>query len=141
MENTKLGLPVGLLIALAFLLCLFGGYLPALLLVGYVFLREESETLKKGVLKAFALMIAFDLLLFAVNLIPSVVTLPKGLLSGFGLGFLFNVVDGFFDFIVSVVSLAERVIFVVYALLSWKKGAAPKLPLIDKLIDKALGQN
>lgn len=137
MEKTKLGLPVGLMIALAFLLCLFGGYLPALLIVGYVMLREENEALKKGVLKAFALMIAFDLLIFVINLIPSVLTLPRSLLSGFGIGFLFNVVDGFFDFIVSIVSLAERVIFVVYALLSFQKGNAPKLPLIDKLINKA----
>ena len=42
MEKTKLGISVGLIGACICFTALFGGITPAVLLVGYVFLREDN---------------------------------------------------------------------------------------------------
>ena len=39
---------------------LFGGYIPMLLLAGYIFLREENIWLRKAAFKAVALMLVFS---------------------------------------------------------------------------------
>ena len=45
--KSKLGVSVALLGALPFILSLFGGYTPMLLVVGYIFICEEDSWLKK----------------------------------------------------------------------------------------------
>ena len=43
MEKTKLGIPVNILGAVFYLLCMFGGYIPAILIAGYILIRETDE--------------------------------------------------------------------------------------------------
>ena len=54
MEKTKLGISVGLFGAIIFAVALFGGYIPSILLVGYVLLMETNEWLRKSAVKALA---------------------------------------------------------------------------------------
>lgn len=47
MKKTKLGISVGLLGAMLFFSCYFGGYTIAIIIAGYVLLFEENAWLKK----------------------------------------------------------------------------------------------
>ena len=64
MEKSKLGIPVTLVAAAAWLFGLYNGYLLTAILVGYVLLAEESVWLKKTCLKVQKL---FTLLLMTVR--------------------------------------------------------------------------
>ena len=47
MQKTKLGITIAMFAAAIYVVALVGGYVPAILLGGYVLLREENEWLKK----------------------------------------------------------------------------------------------
>ena len=42
MQKTKLGITISGLAAAIYLTCLFGGYIPAIILTGYVLMVEEN---------------------------------------------------------------------------------------------------
>lgn len=60
MQKTKIGLSVGVMGAVMYFATLFGGYIPMLLLAGYIFLKEENIWLRKAAFKAVALMLVFS---------------------------------------------------------------------------------
>ncbi len=145
MEKTKLGLSTGFVAALAFFLCLFGGYLPALLLTGYVLFLEENADLRKTALKALVLMIVFDLLAAVINLIPGLFNLLDGFVTLGGNNFLtagFSlVVSGVsrvFSLITSILTYGEKILFLIFGFLSFR-GKAPAIPFVDKWINKFIG--
>ena len=47
MQKTKIGISVGVMGAVMYFASLFGGYIPMLLLAGYIFLREENIWLSR----------------------------------------------------------------------------------------------
>ena len=54
MQKTKIGISVGVMGAVMYFASLFGGYIPMLLLAGYIFLKEENIWLRKAAFKAVA---------------------------------------------------------------------------------------
>ena len=60
MQKTKIGISVGVMGAVMYFASLFGGYIPMLLLAGYIFLKEENIWLRKAAYKAVALMQVFS---------------------------------------------------------------------------------
>ena len=48
MQKTKIGISVGVMGAVMYFASLFGGYIPMLLLAGYIFLKEENIWLQKA---------------------------------------------------------------------------------------------
>mgnify|MGYP000780373230 FL=1 len=60
MQKTKIGISVGVMGAVMYFASLFGGYIPMLLLAGYIFLKEENIWLRKAAFKAVALMLVFS---------------------------------------------------------------------------------
>ena len=67
MEKSRLGVKVCLLGALSYWLAMFGGFIPTLLLAGYVLLLKNDKWLKKSVLNAFILSVfLFQPALYAV---------------------------------------------------------------------------
>lgn len=59
MEKTKLGIPVHVLGAVFYLLCVFGGYIPAILIAGYILIRETDENLRTAAVTGVLVMLAF----------------------------------------------------------------------------------
>ncbi len=55
MQKTKIGISVGVMGAVMYFASLFGGYIPMLLLAGYIFLKEENIWLRKAAFNAVAL--------------------------------------------------------------------------------------
>ena len=54
MQKTKLGITIAMFAAAIYVVALGGGYVPAILLGGYVLLREENEWLKWNAVRAVA---------------------------------------------------------------------------------------
>ena len=70
MEKTRIGLPVGIMGALAFLLFLFAGYTPALLFAGYILICENDSRLRKTAVNALLLGLVFSALSTILGLLP-----------------------------------------------------------------------
>lgn len=131
MEKTKLGLSAQVVSALAFLLFLFGGYVPGLLLVGFILICETNVDLKKTAVTALLLMIAFSAISTAINLLPNIYN---------AVVYLFRIFDEYpdadfivdiFRFLDSTLSLIKTFTFVVMAVRSVLEKPL-KLAFLDK---------
>lgn len=70
MQKSNFGISVGVVGAAAYLLSLFGGYIPTLLLVGYIMLFESNQWLKRTALKAGVITFMFSVLYALIGLLP-----------------------------------------------------------------------
>ena len=95
MEKTKLGLSVRLVGALCFLMCLFGGYTPALLLTGYILLCETDDGLKKTAITSVLLLVLFSAVTLVIGLIPDIMDVFEAMAAIFdeylGVRFIDNI--------------------------------------------------
>jgi len=135
MEKSKLGISTALLAAIACLACLYGGYVVAALVVGYILIREESAWLKKFGVSLLALMLVFSLLSTVINLLPNLLNMLYTVVRIFGGSLYFSFVENVADLLGQVLSLAKTVVFVllgVFALL----GKVKKVPLLGGLVEK-----
>lgn len=133
--KAKLGISVGLLGAATYLVALFGGYTPLLLLVGYILIVEENIWLKKAGVKAVALCMFFSLISVVIGLIPDLVYLIDDLLNIFEESFTLYPVTRTISFLQSVLSLARTVLLLGLGITALNQGTI-KFPFVDKLIDK-----
>ena len=130
MDKTKLGLPVGVCVAATYLIVFFGGWIPALLLLGFILLYEENTTLKISVVTAVALALACALANALIGLIPEFVELIRSLIHCFDPRFYLEMPTRVTNFLYSAVSLAKTVVFV---LLAWFAAMdKPKQPAFIK---------
>jgi hypothetical protein len=93
MQKTKLGISIGLVGAAVYFTALLGGYIPVLLIVGYVLLFEENEWLKKSCVKAVVLLISIGILLTVIGLIPNLLSWVDSLLAIFSGDFDYYIVS------------------------------------------------
>lgn len=135
MEKTKLGLNPGVIGALAFIACLFGGYTVAILAVGYILLCETDGWLRRTGVKALVLLILFSLLSFVIALIPDLFGILCNLLYVFNVSFYPEFVYDMENFLLSIVSLAKYIVFLVFAFMALKKKTIVIAPL-ETLISK-----
>lgn len=138
--KAKLGISVGLLGAATYLIALFGGYTPLLLLVGYILIVEENIWLKKAAIKSIALCMFFSLINSVIGLIPSLIYLIDDLLNIFDSSFSIPVITSIIIFIQSAVSFVKTVLLLGLGITALNQGTI-KFPFIDKLIDKHYGTN
>ena len=134
MEKTKLGLNVGMMAALVYLVCNFAGYTIALLLVGYVLLMEDNAWLKKCALKGALIMIGLSVCSSVINLIPNIISIPLDLLNIFGFNLYFNFMYEITNLLYNLVSLAETVVLLMLSLKAVSKVDFP-VPVIDKVVE------
>lgn len=135
MEKTKLGLSVGVVGAAAFLLYQFGGYTPALLLVGYILLCESNAGLKKTALTATVIALGYSLVNYVIYLLPSVTGLLTSFLHIFGVYPELHIIDRIFDFLGSVVGFLKGLVMVFLAGMSLLNKPV-ELPFLKKLINE-----
>ena len=135
MQKTKLGISAALIVALTYFLGLYGGYVIAGVLVGYILLKEEDADLKKQAVRVISLMVLFSLAGTAINLIPNIFSLITSLLELINVHFYFSFFHRVFDFLGSVLSLLRTVAFVGLGLCA-VFGKDVKIPVIDRIIDK-----
>lgn len=132
--KSKLGVSLGVLGALPFILSLFGGYTPLLLVVGYIFLREEDSWLRKTAIKAVVLTVVFSVLYYVLGIIPDVLNIINNLCGIFGGYFYPDKVHSLFDFFQSGLTFIEEIVMILMAVLSLMKKSI-NISAIDKLVD------
>lgn len=137
MQKSKLGVSVGLIGAAAFLLCLFGGYIPALLLLGYVLIAEENMWLRKTVVKAVVLMLLFSVVVGVINFVPSLLSVVNDLFGMFEESFYLPFVSNGISAILTLVTMLEKVVFLVFAVMALLQRTIT-IPGLDAFIDKCM---
>ncbi len=83
MEKTKLGISIGLMAAGIFALTLAGGYIPAILLLGYVLIREENQWLRWCAVRAVALALFFSVINVFIDFVPDIANCVVSLINVF----------------------------------------------------------
>jgi len=137
MEKSKLGIPVTLVAAAAWLLGLYSGYLIAGILVGYVLLAEENLWLKKTCLKVLVLMLGFSVAFTALDLLPNLLNILYGFLEIFNVHLYLSFVHDVFNFFYQILSLVKTLLFLGLGIAA-AMGKSFKLPLLDKFADQHL---
>jgi len=135
--KTKLGISVAMLAAGTYLIGFFAGYVALLLIAGYVLICESDEWLKKAVVKALVVTVAFSLISAIIGLIPNAISLVDSLCSIFDGHFSILFVSRFINFINVVLSVFEKLLMLAFAFLALD-GKTIKLPVIDDFIEKHL---
>lgn len=133
--KSKLGVSVGVLGAVTYMLVLTGFDLVALLLVGYILLREENEWLKKSVVKAVVLSLVFTFISYAVNLIPSLLGWVSNLIDIFGSPLNYGVVSSIIGLITSGLSIVKVVLFLILAVKALSQSNV-SVPVVDSIVNK-----
>jgi hypothetical protein len=133
MEKTKIGLSAGILGAIAFLAFLFGGYVPGLLVVGYILLCEKSESLRVSAATALLITLAAAVLNLVIGLIPDLLRYVNSLLNIFDEYMDVDVVYNIENFLTSTVGLVKMVALVGLAVFSFLNKPL-QIPFIKKLI-------
>lgn len=134
MEKTKLGLPVNVVAAMAYLLFFFGGYTVGLLFLGYVVLCEENGWLRKNVVTALVVLLGFSVLNTVVGLIPDLINLVSSLLHIFSVYFYPEIPEAIFSFFSNIVYFVRLAVFALLAVLAFKKKSV-EIKVLGKLFD------
>lgn len=135
MQKTKLGVTVALFGAAIYFISLFSGYVPVIILGGYVLLMEENVWLKKAAVKSVAVLIMFSLFTALLNLIPGAINFVDDIFNIFGGYFTIGVVSAIVNMLTSALSLLRTLLFILLGLKALNQGDI-SVPGIDKLVNK-----
>ena len=111
MQKTKLGISVGLMGALAYFGSLFGGYIVALLIFGYILLVEENPWLRKTAVKTLVLLVTFSIISYTIGLIPDFITFIYTIFNVFKEHFSIPVVTSIISVITTALSIIKTILF------------------------------
>ncbi len=134
MEKTKIGLSVALVSAFVYLVALFGGYTPLILVTGYILIAEESTQLKKAAVTGLAVLLAASCVNFVLGLLPDLMNIVYSLLRIFKVYVHIEFIDNVVNFFSNLVYLIRSLALAALAFLSITNKSI-KLPFIDKLFD------
>lgn len=136
MEKSKLGISVGLLGMLVFL----SGYLGITVLIlvaGYIFLREENETLRKNALYSIALFIAFFVAGLCLDVLHILFIDLINFRSWMSISTYYGVINGILSTLRYILNLVEMAVFGLFAA-GALFGKSIKIGFLDKFAQKHL---
>lgn len=136
--KTKLGISIGAMGALAYFASLFGGYIPLLLVAGYVLIAEGDDWLRRMAVKAVAFTVAMSLLSFAVSLIPYLFNIINDVLAIFDEYFYPEIISDIVSLLHTIISIAESVILALLGIKAFSKTTV-YIPVVDSLVNKIMG--
>lgn len=135
MEKSNLGISLGLLGAILCFASLFGGYIPAVIIVGYILLKEENAWIRTLALRVMGLLIAVSVITTGINLIPdcwgwigSIVRIFADEFPSYKLNQIINVFTSCLSILKTIMLLA----------LGFKalKCSTVKIPVVDSQVSK-----
>ena len=135
MKKTKLGISENIMGGLCFILALVGGYIPLLLLAGYIFLMEKSVLLKKYVLSALTMLIAFSFVTCVVGILPEIVNFIDSFVALFNGRCSAPIVNTIYYLVLYAVEIIKPIVFVLFTAMIIK-GKSVTVPFVSKLVDK-----
>lgn len=135
MEKTKLGISVGIAAAAIYFVAYFGGYVPAILMAGYVLIAEENQWLKRSAVKAVATLACFSALFAVIGLLPDALSWIGSLVDLFNGSFSYSVVSKILSVITEALDIAKTVIFLMLGVKALIQ-ATIKVPFVDNFLNK-----
>lgn len=138
MEKTHLGISVGLLAAIMYLMGLLN-LLGLLVMAGYVLLCETNDWLRKSAVKAVVIYAVFAVISVVLGIFDDgfgILNTMIGWIFSFRVGFPLNLDD----IVGYVASILRTLIYLVLAAMALKQKTVNLGPL-DNLIEKHLGTN
>lgn len=137
MEKTKLGISVCLMGALVFLAG-YAGFTVMALVAGYVLLREENAKLRKYAAYAITFFIGFilvNLCIDAVSNVFSIINIRGWMYSVDVISTIYSVINTILSTLSMIVSLAEKLLFGLFAVCAFMNKDVKLAPL-DKFLEK-----
>ena len=138
MQNTKLGISAGLIGAVLFLMGLGEGYIPLLLIAGYVLIAEDNVWLKRTAVKAIVVTFLFSILYILIDLLPDFLDLINDFMALFDESLsnkAFEILRELIIFFRSSVSIL-KVVFYFLLIIKALKNATIIIPPIDNFVNK-----
>lgn len=136
--KTKLGLSIGAMGALAYFASLFGGYLPLLLVAGYILIAEGDEWLRRMAIKAVTFTVAMSLLSFAVSLVPYLFNVINDVLALFDEYFYPEILSDIVSLLHTIISVAESVVLAILGIKAFSQSTI-YIPVVDSVVNKIMG--
>ena len=130
MEKTKLGVSVAAFGAFMFVAAGVGGFVPAVILAGYVLLMESNEWLRKTAVKALATLAVFNFIIALVGVVPDALGAFYTITS-LRIGFLTDLFNG----IVRILGILKDLAFLGLAFKALNQGTI-KIPVVDGIVEK-----
>lgn len=137
MQKSNMGLNVGVVGAAAYLLSLFGGYVPLLLLAGYTLLFESNGWLKRTALKAVVLTFLFSLASTAIGFVPDVIEMVHSIVVIFDGKFTVKYVSELVYALYNILGVAKVVVMVALAVKAMS-GNTIIIGFVDKIVNKCV---
>lgn len=134
MQKTKLGISVGLLGALIYIMGLINT-LGLIIIIGYVLLAEDNLWLKKTAVKALIITIGFSLISVLISSGNNVFNIFNTILGWTKLYFRFDYPFGIEVILRNVLSLVQTLLMLVLGFVALKEGSV-KLGFVDDMINK-----
>ena len=131
--KTKLGISAGLLGAAVFFLALVGGWIPTILVAGYILLFEANDWLKNCAVKAVAVITFFALVSAVVGFVPNIITLIDDVANLFNETFSIAFISKIVTLINTVLTIAEKLLLLAMGFKALHHGTVG-FGIIDKLI-------
>lgn len=135
MQQARLGISVGMLGAAIYLTGLFGGYLVAVILAGYVIIFEDNPWLRRTAVKAVTLMICFSLLLTSVNLVPDTIGFIGNVTAIFNIDFTAYALNHFISAVAGVIDIIQKILFMCLGIKALGQSTII-IPAVDTLISQ-----
>lgn len=137
MQKSNMGLNVGVVGAATYLLSLFGGYIPLLLLAGYALLFESNGWLKRTALKAVVLTFLFSLASTAIGFIPDVIEMIHSIVVIFDGKFTVKYVAELVRALYNILNVAKIVLLVALAVKAMSQSTIV-IGFVDKIVNKCV---
>lgn len=135
MQKTKLGITVGAVGAITYLMGFFSGYFVTVILAGYVLLFEENAWLKRSVVKAMVLMIFFSVLTAVLNLVPDITGVIGNVITIFNGNFETTKINQVIKALTGGINIIEKVLFLGLGMKALSQGTIV-IPFIDSKVSK-----
>ena len=136
MKKTSLGISAAALACFAYLIALFGGYTPLILVTGYVLIKEKNDWLRFSAVKAALLSLCFAVVSLVIYLLPNFISFINSICYVFeGSGIRSSAISNIANALDNGLELVEKVFFILLAIMSISYKTL-KLGFIDKLAEK-----
>ena len=135
MQKTKFGISVGLMGALMYFGCLFGGYIVGILFLGYIMLVEDNPWLRKTAVKEFMLLVAFSLISTLLGFVPNIFDLIDKICYIFDERFTVAILTKIHSVLECILGILKPVLFVILGLKAMGQGTI-NIPVIDDMTSK-----
>ena len=135
MEKAKLGISVGIAAAAIYFIAYFGGYIPAILMAGYVLIAEENQWLKRSAVKAVATLACFSALFAVIGLLPDALSWIGSVAYLFNGNFSYGVISKILSVITGALDIAKTVIFLMLGFKALTLSNV-KVPFVDNFLNK-----